>query len=165
MKRHGDNNEDKQTDKRPCLYQVHFPYHTPLYTKHMLAHYNRIHQQATQVQKCLTALPSDLARLLLSFLPGRDIPNMLSVSHTARRLCACLHELDLSRSRELNGVRFLSSLVRLRTLDLSYCCRLNNVSPLSSLTYLTSLNLGRCGQLNDVSPLSALTSLTSLDLL
>ena len=44
----------------------------------------------------LTVLPSDLARLLLSFLPGRAIPSLLRVSHTVRRLCACLHELDLS---------------------------------------------------------------------
>ena len=44
----------------------------------------------------LTALPSDLARLLLSFLPGRAIPSLLGVRHTARWLCTCLHELDLS---------------------------------------------------------------------
>jgi hypothetical protein len=49
----------------------------------------------------LTALPSALARLLLSFLPGRAIPSLLGVSHTARRLCAYLYELNLSSCNEL----------------------------------------------------------------
>ena len=77
--------------------------------------------QAAQLETGLVALPSVLARLLLSFLPGRIIPNLLGVSHTARRLCACLHDLDLSSCEELDDVRFLSSLVSLRNLDLSGC--------------------------------------------
>jgi len=111
-------------------------------------------------------MPSALARLLLSFLPGRAIPNLLGVSHTARRLCACLHELDLSSCEELGNMRFVSSLVRLRTLDLSNCSeQLVDLSPLSSLTSLTSLNLHhRCGQQSNVSILSTLTSLASLNL-
>ena len=117
------------------------------------------------------ALPSALARLLLSFLPGRAIPSLLGVSHTARRLCACLHELDLSSCEELDDVRFVSSLVRLRTLDLSDCSeQLVDVSPLSSLTSLNALYLGlqcdvdRYGQLADVSPLSSLVALETLHL-
>ena len=110
----------------------------------------------------LTAFLSDLARLLLSFLPGRAISSQLGVSHTARRLCACLHELDLSSCEELVDLRFVSSLVRLRNLDLSYCRRLSNVSSLSRLISLISLNLCVCNQLSNVSPLSSLASLTSL---
>ena len=50
------------------------------------------------------ALPSVLARLLLSFLPGRAIPSLLGVSHTARQLCAGMHELDLSGCEELDDI-------------------------------------------------------------
>ena len=73
--------------------------------------YNITHQQAAEAQPGLVALPSALVRLLLSFLPGRAIPSLLGVSHTARRLCACLHELDLSSCEKLDDVRFVSSLV------------------------------------------------------
>ena len=89
------------------------------------------------------ALPSVLARLLLRFLPGQAIPSLLSVSHTARRLCACLHDLDLSSCEELDEVKFLSSLVSLRTLDLLDCSeQIVDVSPLSSLISLKALHLG-----------------------
>ena len=53
-----------------------------------------------QAQASLVALPTTLARLLLSFLPGRAIPSLLGVSHMTRRLCACLRELDLSSCEE-----------------------------------------------------------------
>ena len=117
------------------------------------------------------ALPSVLEHLLLSFLPGRAIPSLLGVSHTARRLCACLHELDLSGCEELDDMRFASSLVKLWTLDLSDCSeRLVDVSPLSSLTSLHMLYLG-CGdnvgqytQLVDVMPLSSLVALKTVHL-
>ena len=97
---------------------------------------------------------------------------MLSVSHTARRLCVCLHKLDMSLCQELDNVRFVSSLVRLRTLDLSDCSeQLVDVSPLSSLTSLTALYLNftrsgvrRRGHLADVSPLSVLVTLQTLHL-
>ena len=118
----------------------------------------------------LTAMPSDLARLLLTFLPGRAIPSLLGVSHTTRRLCVCLHELDMSSCDKLDDVRFVSSLVRLRTLDLSDCSeQLVDVSPLSSLTLLNTLYLGcvhkdHYSQLTDVSPLSALVALETLHL-
>ena len=83
----------------------------------------------------LVTLPSALARLLGSFLPGRAIPSMLGVSHTARWLCACLHEVDISSCRELDDVKFVSTMVRLRTLDLRDCSeQFVDVSPLSSLT-------------------------------
>ena len=102
---------------------------------------------------------------MLSFLPGPAIPNMLGVSHTTRRLCACLHELDLSSCRKLEDVRFVSSLVSLRTLDLSDCSdQLVDVSPLSSVISLTSLKLHNCRKLNNLAPLSTLTSLTNLHL-
>ena len=88
------------------------------------------------------ALPSDLTRIMLSFLPGRAIPSLLSVSHTARQLCACLHELQLSSCEELVDMTFVSSLVRLRTLDLSDCSvQLVDVSPLSLLTSLNAFYL------------------------
>ena len=136
-------------------------------------------------------MPSALARLLLSFLPDRAIPSMLSVSHSARQLCACLYELDLSSCEKLTDVSFLSSLVRLRTLDLSECSyqlvdvspssltplnavyllnaffrrsQLADVSPLSGFVALETLRLVGCVRLIDVSPLSSLTSLTSLNL-
>jgi len=53
------------------------------------------------------ALPSTLARLLLSFLPGQAIPNLLGVSHAARWLCACLHDLDMSLCRDFDDFEFL----------------------------------------------------------
>ena len=119
----------------------------------------------------LVALPSALARLLLSFLPGRSIPSLLGVSHRARRLCAGLHELNLSSCEKLDDVRFISSLMRLRTLDLSGCSKqLVDVSPLLSLTSLTALYLDfthrdyRGSQLTDVSSLSALLALETLHL-
>ena len=123
-----------------------------------------------QAQSGLTALPSALARLLLSFLPGRAIPSLLGVSHTARRLCAYLYELNLSSCKELDDVRFVSSLVGLRTLDLTNCSgQLVDVSPLSSLTLLNTLYIGfvhedHYSQLADVSPLSALVALETLHL-
>ena len=127
----------------------------------MRAHYNRIHQQATQAQTGLTALPSDLVRLMLSFLNGRAIPSLLSVSHTARWLCACVYELNLPPC--VDNVRFLSAFISLASLDLSWC-QLSDVSPLFSLASLTLLNLRGCAQLSDVSPLSSLTSLAYLNL-
>ena len=164
MKRHGNDNEDKQPDKRPRLHQVMLHTTSTSYTKIIIAKYNLTLQQAAQAPPGLVALPSALARLLLSFLPGRAIPSLLGVSHTARRLCACLHKLNLSWCEKLDDVRFVSSLVKLRTLYLSCCRRLSDATPLSSLTSLTSLNLRLCYQLSDVSPLSSLTSMTSLDL-
>ena len=172
MKRHGDDNEDKQTDKRPRLHQV--TSHTKcLHTlSTQLPNTQRIHQQAVQAQTGLTALPSALARLLLSFLLGRAIPSLLGVSRTARRLCACLYELNLSSCEELDDVRFVSSLVRLRTLDLSKCSeQFVDVSPLSSLTSLDALYLGRSQDMWNQSirvvnvsrsPLSSLVALETL---
>ena len=129
-----------------------------------------LYPQVAQAQAGLVALPSALARLLLSFLPGRAIPSLLGVSHTARRLCACLHKLDLSSYEKLDDVRFVSSLVELRTLNLSDCSeQLVDVSPSSSLTLLNTLYLGcvhedHYSQLADVSPLSALVALETLHL-
>ena len=166
------NNKDKQPDKRPRIHQA------------------QVAQPAGLTG--LVALPSALARLQLSFLPDRAIPSLLGVSHTARRLCACQHELDVSSCEELDDVRFISSLMRLRTLDLRDCnaqlvyvsplspltslnalgciddvgyhSQLVDVSPLSSLVALETLHLVGCVQLSDVSHLTTLTSLTSLNL-
>ena len=103
MKRHGDDNEDKQLDKRPRFQQVslqttlHIPYaiNSRLFI---------FHQKAAQAHAGLVALPSALARLLLRFLPGRAIPSLLGVSHTARRLCAYLYELNMSSCRKMVGL-------------------------------------------------------------
>ena len=141
MKRHGDGNEDKQPDKRPCPHQVNW------HTTHVVFKITEqihisIYPQVAQSQAGLAALPSDLARLLLSFLHGRSIPSLLGVSQSARQMCVCIYGLDLSRCDKLDDVRFLSSLVRLRILDLSGCSKqLVDVSPLSSLTSLTTLYL------------------------
>lgn len=120
----------------------------------------------------MSALPSDIAHMLLSFLPGRSIPSLLGVSHTAQRLCTCLHELDLSSCEKLDDARFVSSLVRLRSLDLSDCSeQLDDVTPLSSLISLNCLSLGKrndvvflVSQLVDLSPLSSLVALKTLHL-
>ena len=143
MKRHGDDNEDKQPDKRPRLHQV-TSHATRVHTlKHIQAKYNLTHQHVAQAQPGLVALPFALAPLLLSFLSGRAILSLLGVSHTSRQLCTCLHKLDLSSCEELDDVSFVLSLVRLRTLDLSDCSeQLVDVSPLSSLTLLNALYLG-----------------------
>ena len=167
MKQHG---EDKRPDKKPRLHQVTTHTTHSFYGIHS-AHSSKIHilthQQAAQALPGLVVLPSTLARLLLSFLPGRAIPSLLGVSHTARRLCACLYDLVLSSCKELDDVRFVSSLVRLRTLDLSGCSvQLVDVSPLSLLTSLNALYLGvdddQYSQLVDVSPFSALVALETL---
>ena len=131
MKQHGDDNEEKkQPNKRPRFQKV-TSHTTQIYTQH--THKPNTHtpyQQVTQAQPGLVVLPSALARLLLSFLPGRVIPSLLGVSHTVRRLCACLYELDMSSCEELDDMRFVSSLVRLRSLDLSTCSeQLVDVSP------------------------------------
>ena len=145
MKGYGDNNEDMQPDKRPRLHQVTSHHIRFVHLVHSSQLFNLTHQQIVQAQAGLVVLPSVLARLLLSFLPGRAIPSLLSVSHTARQLCACLYELNLSLSRELDDVGFVSSLVRLRTLNLLDCsAQLVDVSPLSSLPSLKALYLG-CG--------------------
>ena len=111
-------------------------------------------------------MPSALARLLLSFLPGRVIPSLLGVSHTARRLCACLHELSLlSGCGQLSDASPLSNLILLTNLDLDWCAELDDVRFVSSLVRLRALNLMDCsGQLVDVSPLALLTSLNTLHL-
>ena len=172
MKRHSDDNEDKQPDKRPRLHQV-TSHATCVHTlKHMRTKHNLTHQQVVHAPPGLVALPSTLARLLLSFFPCQAIPSLLGVSHTAQRLCACLHELDLSSCEELDDVKFVSSLVRLRTLNLSGCSeQLVDVSPLSSLTSLNALYLDftrrdwrHRGHLADVLPLSALVALETLHL-
>ena len=118
--------------------------HPISYTKTIFAKCNLTNHQAAQARPSLVALPSALACLLLSFLPGRAIPSLLGVSYTARWLCACMYEVDLSLCWEQNDVRFVSSLVRLRTLDLSYYFWLSSVAPLSPLTSLRSLNLCGC---------------------
>ena len=115
MKRHGHgDSEGKQSDKRPRLHQV---------ASHSTHTYMHDTDTATQThmqnETGLVALPSALVPLLLSFLPGRSIPSLLGMCHAARRLCAYIHELDLS-----SAVRFLSSLVRLRLLNLSECRQL-----------------------------------------
>ena len=113
------------------------------------------------------ALPFTLARLLLSFLPGRAIPSLLGVSHTARRLCACLHELDLSSCKELDDVQCISSLVRLRTLDLSGCIAPSSLTPMQEFFSRRGPWAAvpiRRGQLADVSPLSSLLALETLHL-
>ena len=156
MKRHDDDNEDKEPDTRPRLHQV---------TSHTTCLHTRITYDSNT-----TSLINRPRRLHLAwwrcpshwFICCRAIPSLLGVSHTARWLCACLYNLDLSSCEELDNARFVSSLVRLRTLDLSYCRRLSNVSPLSFLTSLTNLKLSWTK--SDVTPLSSLTSLTSLDL-
>ena len=99
MKRHGDDNEDKQPDKRPRLHQVlhtHTKIELGTHSKDRVNRGEHIYTQAALPERGLVALPSALAHLLLSFLSGRAIPSLLGVSHTARRLCACLHELNLS---------------------------------------------------------------------
>ena len=133
MKRHGDDNKDKQPNKRPRQNQV--TSHLPSYHVSKCNHTN---QQAAQAQPGLVTWTSDLARLLMSFLPGRAIPSLLGGSHTARRLCAYLYELDLSSCKEGdNGVRTLSSLRSLQQLDLSSCgISDDGVRALSSLTTL-----------------------------
>ena len=164
MKRHGDDNEDKQPDKRPRLHQV---------TSHTTCLHTRITYDSNT-----TSLINRPRRLHLAwwrcpshwFICCRAIPSLLGVSHTARRLCVCLHNLNMSSCRELTDVRFISLLVRLRILDLRVCNeQLVDVSPLSSLTSLTALYLscsedGGQRQLVDVSFVSFLTSLASLNM-
>ena len=86
----------------------HLAYHKLSKTQNTLLKTIFTHPQAAG----LVTLPFALARLLGCFLPGRAIPSMLGVSHTARWLCACLHEVDISSCRVLDDVKFVSTMVR-----------------------------------------------------
>ncbi len=126
----------------------------------------------------MQAIPSDVFRIILSFLDTREITRLHKVSKNLGHLPIDKNgHLDLSGPTNLSDSDLEKILddasargYRIKSINLSWCRRLTNaaLADLSNrnLTSLTSLNLEGCRNITNASlaHLSKLTSLTSLSL-